>query len=93
MPDSCAPKPALVNMIIARDQIVHLLDTSPRISQLLAMRIVSVGAPAAYAMTVRDCLAELPAIYEDDVADAVRRVMIARLPKQIRRVRRARRAA
>jgi hypothetical protein len=91
MSDTCAPKPQLVNVIAARDKVVHYLDTSPRAHRLHAQRLCNVGG-AAWVMTVRDCLPELAAGLEDDVADAVRKVIRSRLPRRIKGVRRSRAA-
>jgi hypothetical protein len=94
MPAPCASKPALVNVLDARDQVVHHLDTSPRAQLLLSERLRSYDTPeAAWSQTVQDILPDLPAGLRDDVAYAARRVWNNRAPRMIKQVRRARRIA
>lgn len=92
--DTIICHPPLITDYVARDKVVHLLDTSPRAHQLLAQRIVNMGPAAAYAQTVRDCLPGLIAGQEWEIGYTVQRVMRARLcePRRVRRVRRGRAA-
>lgn len=82
--------PAYVTLVTNRDKVVHYLDHDPRASHLLASRKANIGECAAYAQAVRDCLPDLSRGLEDDVGEAVRAVMRARLPRVSKRVRRAR---
>jgi hypothetical protein len=96
MSDACAAasakKSQSVTIITDRDRVLHYHDTSTRASLLLAQRLVTPATMySAYRMLVRDCLPEC--IYADDVAEAVRRALRARLQPRIKQVRRARRIA
>ncbi len=97
MSDACAAapakKPQLVNTLAARDQVVHYIDHNVRAQQLLVQRLALQGPGYAYQQTVRDCRPELAAGLEEQVAEAVERVMKSRLPRVAKRVRRARRIA
>jgi len=97
MSDTCAAapakKPQLIEAIVARDKVVYYLDHNVRASIMLAARIHDQGKRYAYAQAVRDCLPDLIHGLEDDVADAVERVMRSRLPRMVKQVRRARGAA
>ena len=75
-------------IVSARDMIVRHLESSPRDLRMLKQRLANVGL-CAYHMTIAELCPGLPATYFDDVAEAVSRVLRARAPKMIRRVRRA----
>jgi len=97
MSDACAAapakKPQFVNVITDRDEVVNYIDHSTRAQQLLVQRLAIQGPGYAYRQAVRDYKPGLAASLEEQVAEAVERVMKARLPRRIKRVHRARRIA
>jgi hypothetical protein len=91
MPNACAPKPQLVNVLAGRDKVVDHLDTSPRAQLLLSDRLRNYDTPeAAWAQTVQDILPDLAPSLRDNVADAARRAWRNRAPRMVKQVRRAR---
>jgi hypothetical protein len=94
MPDTCASKPQLVDVLAGRDKVVDHLDTSPRAQLLLSDRLRNYDTPeAAWAQTVQDILPDLAPSLRDDVAKAARRAWSNRAPRMIKQVRRAMRFA
>jgi hypothetical protein len=91
MPDTCTPKPQLVNVIVARDKVIDHLAHSVRAQMLLVDRLGRDST--AWAQTVQDILPDLAPSLRDDVAEAARRAWCNRAPRMIKQVRRARRFA
>jgi hypothetical protein len=88
MPDTCAPKPQLVNVLVARDKVIDHLAHSVRAQMLLVDRLGRDST--AWAQTVQDILPDLAPSLRDDVAEAARRAWRNRAPRMIKQVRRAR---